>query len=117
MPKRHISHLFRFSRVKIKEISVADDRSLTMVKLEPNRRFLPIRSGCLKKVRHVHSYEVRAIRDLPMSQSMVVIDLHYRKVRCPDCGIPPGRDTMSLLHRTLATRIDWPSLSSGSAKI
>lgn len=87
MPKRKVSHFFQFSRVKICEISVSDDRKLTMVKLEPDRRFLAICSGCRKKVRQVHSYEVRAIRDLPMSESIVVINLHYRNVRCPDCGI------------------------------
>ena len=87
MPKRKISHFFRFPRVKIQEISVSDDRTLTMVKLEPDRRFLPICSGCKKRVRKVHSYEVRAIRDLPMSESMVVINLRYRNVRCTHCGI------------------------------
>jgi len=87
MSKQKITHFFRFPRVKIREISVSDDRTVTMVKLEPDRRFLPVCSGCKKRVRKVHSYEVRAIRDLPMSESMVVINLRYRNVRCPDCGI------------------------------
>jgi len=87
MPKRKITHFFRFPRVKIKEISVSEDCALTLVKLEPDYRFLPICSVCQRKVRRVHSYEVRAIRDLPMSESMVVINLRYRKVRCPDCGV------------------------------
>ena len=87
MPKRKITHFFRFSRVKIKEVSVSADCFMTLVKLEPDGRFLPVCSGCHKKVRRIHSYENRAIRDLPMSESMVIINLRYRNVRCPDCGI------------------------------
>lgn len=87
MPKRKITHFFQFPRVKIKEISLSDDCALTLVKLEPDGRFLPVCSGCFRKVRRVHSYENRAIQDLPMSESRVIINLRYRKVRCLDCGI------------------------------
>ena len=87
MSDKKLTHFFRFPRVKISEIGVSDDRSLTLVKLEPDRRYLPICSGCGRKLRQVHSWEVRQIYDLPMSESMVVINLRYRKVRCPDCGI------------------------------
>jgi len=87
MFKHNIQHFFRFKRVKIREICISDDAKITQVKLEPDLRYLPVCSGCKKKVRSVHSYETRAISDMPMIESIVLIILRYRKVRCPDCGI------------------------------
>jgi len=87
MSKHNIHHFFRFKRVKVKEFSVSDNALLTQVKLEPALNHLPICSGCKKKVRSIHSYESRAIQDMPMIESAVMIFFRYRKVRCPDCGI------------------------------
>ncbi len=87
MSQHNIQHFFSFCRVKIKEFSVSDDGLFTLVKLAPDFRYLPICSVCKKKVRSIHSYETRAIRDLPIIESVVVIYLCYRKVRCSDCGI------------------------------
>ncbi len=58
-----------------------------MVKLEADRRFVPVCSACQNKVRRFHSFEFRSLRDLPMSDAMVVIHFRYRNIWCPDCGI------------------------------
>ena len=87
MSKHNIQHFFRFKRVKIREFGVSGDAKITQVKLEPDKRYLPVCSGCKKKVRSIHSYENRTIRDMLMMESIVLIILRYRKVRCPDCGI------------------------------
>ncbi|RMH34738.1 MAG: ISL3 family transposase [Gammaproteobacteria bacterium] len=76
-----------FPRTKITALSISDDGQITLVKLAPDKRYLPICSGCQQKVRSVHSYHSRGIRDLPMGESMTLLQLQYRKVRCPRCGI------------------------------
>lgn len=82
----NISTLFPFTRVKIKEIKSSDNGQLTLVKVEPDQRYLPICSGCLKPVRSVHSTHTRALRDLPMAGSIVIIYYIYRTVKCPNCS-------------------------------
>ena len=49
MSKHNIQHFFRFKRVKIREFAVSDDAKITQVELEPDRRYLPVCSGCKKK--------------------------------------------------------------------
>lgn len=87
MSIHNIRPYWAFCRVKITDFGVSDDGQVTLVKLEPDRRYLPVCSECKQKVRSVHSYHTRAIRDLPMGESMVLLQLRYRKVRCPRCGI------------------------------
>ena len=86
MPRNNITKLFPFSRVKITEINVKSEKR-TVVKIEPDKRYSPICSGCLQKVKSIHSYNKRVIHDLSMSGTRVEIDYHYRTVYCPYCGI------------------------------
>ena len=83
----HINTLFPFKRVKIKEIKSCNTGELTLIKIEPDNRYSPICSGCLKPVRTVHSTHTRAIRDLPMSGSIVIIYYTYRTVNCQHCSL------------------------------
>ena len=85
MSTGNIRNLFPFKRVKISDIRVSTDGTLTLIKVKPDKRYLPICSGCLKPVKHVHSTETRAVYDLPMSGSKVLIYYTYRKVLCSDC--------------------------------
>lgn len=87
MCERNIRPYWPFCQVKIEQFKVSDDGSVTLVKLKPDNRYLPICSGCKQKVRNIHSYHTRIIRDMPMAQSIVFLQLQYRKVRCPRCGI------------------------------
>lgn len=86
MSKNNITKLFPFSRVKISEI-VTKCEKLTIVKTEPDKRYSPICSGCLQKVKSIHSYNKRVIHDMSMSGSRVEIEYTYRTVYCKDCGI------------------------------
>jgi transposase len=87
MSKHNIRSYWPFCRVKIKDFQVSADGKITQLTLEPDHRYLPICSDCKKPVAEVHSYHIRAIRDLPMGESIVIILLHYRKLRCRRCGI------------------------------
>lgn len=87
MSRYNISNLFPFTRVKITEISTNHDGSLTLVKIQPDKRFQPICSGCHKPVKKIHSTETRALDDLPMCGSKVTIYFTSRKVQCKQCGI------------------------------
>jgi len=86
MPDINITKLFPFSRVKITEI-VTKCEKLTIVKIEPDKRYSPICSGCLQKVKNIHSNNKRVIHDMSMSGSRVEIEYTYRTVYCKDCGI------------------------------
>jgi len=87
MSKCNIRNYWPFSQVKLKEIKVTKDGKVTLVKLEPNKCFLPVCSQCKQKVKAIHSYHTRLIHDLTMADSIVFLELRYRKVRCPNCGI------------------------------
>ena len=86
MSRYNISNLFPFKRVKISEISTSTDGSLTVVKIRPNKRYLPVCSGCLQRVNRIHSTDTRIIKDLPMSGSQVLIYYTFRTVLCEKCG-------------------------------
>jgi transposase len=87
MSTSNISHYFPFCRVKIDDFSVSENGKVTLVKLSPDRRYAPICSSCGNRAKSVHSYHTRIIRDLPMAESIMLLQLQYRKVRCYDCGI------------------------------
>lgn len=87
MSKHNIKAYWPFSQVKISDFKVNADGTVTTVKIEPDLRYLAICSECHQKVNQIHSYHTRTVRDLPMVQSIVILHLTYRKVRCPRCGI------------------------------
>ena len=86
MSNNNITNLFPFSRVKIDKINSKTEK-LTIVKITPDKRYSPICSGCLQKVKSIHSYNKRVIYDLSMSGSRVEIEYTYRTVYCNNCGI------------------------------
>jgi len=51
-----------------------------LIKIEPNQRYLPVYSNCQKKVRLIHSYNVRLVRDIPIMQAKTVLKVCYRNV-------------------------------------
>lgn len=83
----NIRTLFPFLRVKITEIRSSDNGQLTLVRVKPDNRYKPVCSGCKRLVDKVHSTCTRALHDLPMSGSMVVIYYTYRIVKCPTCSL------------------------------
>ncbi len=87
MSKCNIKNYWPFSQVKLKEIKVRKDGKVTLVKLESKKHFLPACSQCKQKVKANRSYHTRLIHDLTMADSIVFLELKYRKVSCPSCGI------------------------------
>ena len=87
MSKHNIKAFWPFKQVKISDITISADGSVTLVKLEPDYRYSAICSECHQRIRQIHSYHRRMIRDLPMAQSTVILQLTYRKVRCTRCGV------------------------------
>lgn len=49
MSTHNIQPFFDFKRVKIKEFGISKDAQITQVKLEPDKRYLPLCSNCKKK--------------------------------------------------------------------
>ena len=86
MSNNNITNLFPFNRVKIEKINSKTEK-LTVVKITPDKRYSPICSRCLQKVKSIHSYNKRVIYDLAMSGSRVEIAYTYRTVYCNNCGI------------------------------
>lgn len=87
MSTHNIKFFWPFKQVKISDFSISTNGLMTLVKLEPDYRYTAICSECHQRVKQIHSYHQRTIRDLPMAQSTVILQLTYRKVRCPRCGI------------------------------
>ena len=85
MSEINIRTLFPFKRVKITEIKSSNDGKLTLVKIEPDNRCLPICSGCRRPAHRVHSMKMRMLNDLPMSGSKVIVYYKYRTVWCQRC--------------------------------
>ena len=79
----NLKQYWAFSRVKIKDIYVSPDQRMLNVILVPDKRYLPVCSNCKNKVMRVHSYHKRVMRD----PSKTFIELRYRKLYCPACGI------------------------------
>ncbi len=82
-----IKPFFSFCRVKITEQKVNDFCDMVLVKMEPDRRFLPICSNCKNPVRSVHSTAVRLIRDIPLMKAQTFIQIRSRTLRCSGCGL------------------------------
>ena len=78
-----VNAFFPFCRVKITDQRVNNQLDQVLIKIEPNQRYLPVCSCCQKKVHSIHSYNVRLIRDIPIMQARTVLQVYYRKVRCP----------------------------------
>jgi len=81
-----VNAFFPFCRVKITDQRVNNQLDQVLIKIEPNQRYLPVCSNCQQKVRLIHSYNVRLVRDIPIMQAKTVLKVYYRKVRCPICG-------------------------------
>jgi len=86
MSMTNLKKYWPYKRVKIKNMWINEDSAITHLELHPDLSFLPLCSCCKKPVRRIHSKHNRIIRDLPMGPTITVIQLHYRKVICDECG-------------------------------
>ncbi len=87
MSKSNIRRWFPFVDFRVIEIIVNETGQETQVVVVPNKRYAARCSKCLKKRSNIHSHHIRYIYDLPIAESVVKLEIHYRKVLCPSCGI------------------------------
>lgn len=82
-----VKAFFKFCRVKIIEQKVDDCCEMVLIKMEADQRYLPNCSICKKPVRSVHSNGWRLIQDIPIMKAQTFIQLRFRTLRCPRCGL------------------------------
>jgi transposase len=54
--------------------------------IEPDKRYDPVCHHCQHKVKRIHSYHERMVRDLNCFDAQTVLWVGYRTVKCPTCG-------------------------------
>ncbi len=86
MPKIQIKPLFKFCKVKVLDQSVDLVKKIVWIKMEPDKRYDPVCHRCERKVKEIHSYHQRTIRDLNLLDARTFITISYRTLRCPSCG-------------------------------
>ena len=82
-----IASLFPFRRVCIlnsEELEIGSGPA-GLVEARPDKRFSPLCSNCGSIARRIHDHNFRFIRDLSLGQHQIMVQLHYRKVKCQNC--------------------------------
>lgn len=86
MSKIQIKAFFKFCRVKVTE-QVADIMNkVVTAKVQPDNRYDPICHGCKQRIKDIHSYNRRRIRDLNIFDAKTFLVVTYRTLKCPRCG-------------------------------
>jgi len=83
MPRVSIALYFPFHRVKVAGQRVISAGSI--IRIEPDLRYMPRCSRCGTPTRRIHSETRRLIRDLDLAGIRVWLDCRIRKVVCPRC--------------------------------
>ena len=96
MPNIQVTAFFRFCRVKAMEQTVELEKNSVYIKMRPDIRFTPLCSKCKERVKKIHSYNRRIVRDLNLIGARSYLSLVYRTVRCAQCGpvCSPSRPVM-----------------------
>ncbi len=88
MSNLSIASLFPFRRVCIsnaEELEIGSGPA-GLVEARPDKRFSPLCSYCGSITRRIHDHNIRFIRDLSLGQHQIMVQLHYRKVKCQNCN-------------------------------
>ncbi len=85
MSKLSIVDYFPFPRAKVVDQNVSQQVRVTIIRVEPNKRFTPRCHVCGEDGDSVHSIHSRQVRDLDVASMSSVLDVSYRKVRCLKC--------------------------------
>lgn len=83
MPGISIAPYFPFDRVKIVSQRLTSEGSI--IRIEPDLRYIPQCGRCGTPTRRVHSESKRRVRDLDLAGMRVWLDCRIRKVVCPRC--------------------------------
>ena len=86
MPKIQVTPFFKFRRVKVVKQKVDTIQNIVAITVKPDERYCPVCHKCQRKVKQIHSYHSRRIRDLNIFDAKSFISVAYRRLRCPHCG-------------------------------
>ena len=85
-PRYSLNPFFDFCRVRVANQSLDQEKQLVTITLHPDERYDPVCSHCQHKMKSIHSYHERTVRDLNCFDSQTTLTIRYRTVRCPRCG-------------------------------
>jgi len=86
MSQIQLNPFFDFCRVKVIKQSLDQEKQMVTMTIHPDERYDPVCSHCQQKVKSIHSYHQRTVRDLNCFDSQTTLTARYRTVRCPRCG-------------------------------
>lgn len=84
MSKIKVTPFFKFCRVKVMKQEVYIARNVVAITVKPDERYIPICHKCQRKVKQIHSYQSRRIRDLNVFDAKSFISIAYRKLLACD---------------------------------
>ena len=64
MSKINVKTFFRLCKVKVVGQAMDTTKNLVKIKARPDRRYFPVCYRCGNKVKKIHSYKQRTVRDL-----------------------------------------------------
>jgi transposase len=85
--KINIKALFNYLQVIITDQYVDINKKEVKIKARFSNRNIPVCPKCKAKVRSVHSYYERTVRDMNILDCKTYVSYIHRKIRCPNCGI------------------------------
>jgi len=113
MSQIQLNPFFDFCRVKVIKQSLDQEKQMVTMTIHPDERYDPVCSHCQQKVKSIHSYHQRTVRDLNCFDSQTTLTARYRTVRCPRCGtrveelnfVHPGKRVRLIIPVGLEKRI------------
>lgn len=82
----NVKAFFRFCKVKVIKQVVDTAKRVVKIEVRPDRRYSPVCHKCKEKVKKIHSWNQRVVRDLNIFDAKSFIRVTYRTIQCPVCG-------------------------------
>ena len=76
-----VTAFFQFCRVKVMNQQMDTAQNTVNIEAEPDERYHPVCSSCHAKVKRIHSYHRRTVRDLNLFNARCYVTLTYRKLQ------------------------------------
>jgi len=86
MSGRSIAPFFPWRRMRVAYQSVPEGSRSALVRLEPDQRYRPCCHACGQPAQTVHSATRKFVRDLPLADFSLMLQIEYRKIWCGHCG-------------------------------
>ena len=74
-----LNRFFNFCRVKVVNKAFEQEKQLVTITLHPDEHYDPVCSHCQQKVKCIHSYHERTVRDLKFPNSLISFFLSVLK--------------------------------------